>query len=451
MINYLLWFLEVAAVVLPILLAGLLLWLLFRRRQRANGKVLPPLSPLRMIFMLALAGDILITLLLTLVSRPVRVSFQPYPLASWIEAWNCWTRPLFEQLFLNVAVFLPFGGLLALTFPALRRLPRIAGLSFAFSLCIECLQLLFRRGVFDADDLLCNTVGGLLGGAIICLVLRLYAGSPKSALTAALPLLSAGLCLAFFFGAYAAQPYGNLRIAPSHPLSMRGVTVTAAPLPLDAPTEAAVYRPAEKNADDAEAVFARVRRALSLPDNCGEITVYPTAIDWQYSDAGLSLTYSLAGGSWYLHHAPGGSCPAPTMTDNLSLSAWLSDFGLPVADAYIHLRDDGTWSVAPRETRLLPTAPRILCSFFADGGWTLDVRLTEYREVGILPILSPTEALDAVRTGRFLCTDADFSHLSLTALTLTYYTDSKGFSQPVWQFSAAFDGRERPLLIPARK
>ena len=154
MINYLLWFLEVAAVVLPILLAGLLLWLLFRRRQRANGKVLPPLSPLRMIFMLALAGDILITLLLTLVSRPVRVSFQPYPLASWIEAWNCWTRPLFEQLFLNVAVFLPFGGLLALTFPALRRLPRIAGLSFAFSLCIECLQLLFRRGVFDADDLL---------------------------------------------------------------------------------------------------------------------------------------------------------------------------------------------------------------------------------------------------------------------------------------------------------
>ncbi|WNC14716.1 VanZ family protein [Brevibacillus brevis] len=64
----------------------------------------------------------------------------------------------------NILAFLPFGFLL----PLLRRPNRgafltVTLLSFLFSLCLETAQLLADIGIFDVDDLLLNTVGGVLG------------------------------------------------------------------------------------------------------------------------------------------------------------------------------------------------------------------------------------------------------------------------------------------------
>ena len=63
---------------------------------------------------------------------------------------------------LNVVLFLPFGLLLPLLWPALDRLGRVAAGGFAFSLLIELSQLLNNRRT-DVDDLLMNTLGAALG------------------------------------------------------------------------------------------------------------------------------------------------------------------------------------------------------------------------------------------------------------------------------------------------
>lgn len=68
----------------------------------------------------------------------------------------------------NVILFLPAGALLlAGTSCAVH-----TGLWFGsfLSLCVELLQLISRRGIADIDDLLANTLGGLLGAAWYCLV-----------------------------------------------------------------------------------------------------------------------------------------------------------------------------------------------------------------------------------------------------------------------------------------
>lgn len=71
----------------------------------------------------------------------------------------------------NVVAFMPFGFLL----PRLREKKTnifLAGLfSFELSLLVEVLQLVFRLGCFDVDDLLLNTVGGILG-YVIYLIFR---------------------------------------------------------------------------------------------------------------------------------------------------------------------------------------------------------------------------------------------------------------------------------------
>lgn len=70
---------------------------------------------------------------------------------------------VFANLAGNVLCFVPFGAILPVLNRPARNALVIALLSFEFSLLVECMQLIFRVGSFDVDDLLLNTLGGLLG------------------------------------------------------------------------------------------------------------------------------------------------------------------------------------------------------------------------------------------------------------------------------------------------
>jgi Glycopeptide antibiotics resistance protein len=68
-----------------------------------------------------------------------------------------------SNIFGNVLGFIPLG----LIFPIINKKARnfffIAMISFEFSLLIETVQLVFKVGSFDVDDLILNTLGGMLG------------------------------------------------------------------------------------------------------------------------------------------------------------------------------------------------------------------------------------------------------------------------------------------------
>lgn len=72
---------------------------------------------------------------------------------------NVW----FFNLFGNVIAFVPFGFLLPCTSKKLNYLWKIIVITLLFSLFIEVMQIVFRVGVFDIDDMILNTVGGLIG------------------------------------------------------------------------------------------------------------------------------------------------------------------------------------------------------------------------------------------------------------------------------------------------
>lgn len=73
----------------------------------------------------------------------------------------------------NVAIFIPIGFLLPLLFPKTRRAGvTVAGTFFA-SLLAETCQLLLRVGCFDVDDLLLNTLGGMLGYLLFACLRRI--------------------------------------------------------------------------------------------------------------------------------------------------------------------------------------------------------------------------------------------------------------------------------------
>lgn len=69
----------------------------------------------------------------------------------------------FLNVILNVVAFAPFGFILPIISWKNRKFINIFLLSLELTLTIEILQLIFKVGIFDVDDIFLNTVGGALG------------------------------------------------------------------------------------------------------------------------------------------------------------------------------------------------------------------------------------------------------------------------------------------------
>lgn len=63
----------------------------------------------------------------------------------------------------NVIAFIPFGALIRWVINRSVKWYFVMGCTFLFSLSVELLQLVAKVGSFDVDDLILNTLGGLLG------------------------------------------------------------------------------------------------------------------------------------------------------------------------------------------------------------------------------------------------------------------------------------------------
>ena len=63
----------------------------------------------------------------------------------------------------NVIFFIPFGIILPITSRKFTKLYRVIFLMFGFSLFVELMQLIFKIGAFDVDDILLNVIGAFIG------------------------------------------------------------------------------------------------------------------------------------------------------------------------------------------------------------------------------------------------------------------------------------------------
>ncbi|PGV55875.1 VanZ family protein [Bacillus sp. AFS037270] len=68
-----------------------------------------------------------------------------------------------ENLVGNIIGFAPFGFILPLLSKGFQKLSTVTITTFILSLTFETIQLVFEFGSFDVDDLILNTLGGILG------------------------------------------------------------------------------------------------------------------------------------------------------------------------------------------------------------------------------------------------------------------------------------------------
>ena len=73
----------------------------------------------------------------------------------------------------NLILFVPVGVLVPLM-TGWEKLWKTAAIGLGFSIFVETLQLITRKGVFDPDDLLLNTVGCVIGYGILRTIEKLF-------------------------------------------------------------------------------------------------------------------------------------------------------------------------------------------------------------------------------------------------------------------------------------
>lgn len=72
---------------------------------------------------------------------------------------------------LNIASFVPIGLMAGVVFRR-QRIIKALLIGLLVSIVIEGSQFMWHRGVFDVDDLFNNTVGALIGGMIVALMVK---------------------------------------------------------------------------------------------------------------------------------------------------------------------------------------------------------------------------------------------------------------------------------------
>ena len=91
------------------------------------------------------------------------------------------SRQMLMYAVLNVFLFVPYGFIVR-GLPWFRKQKEGLSIllttmvSLATSLLIEMIQLITERGYYELEDLICNTLGGLLGGLLFSVACRLFAG-----------------------------------------------------------------------------------------------------------------------------------------------------------------------------------------------------------------------------------------------------------------------------------
>lgn len=89
----------------------------------------------------------------------------------YIMNWECFTLEQFiANIAGNICLFIPYGALLFVWKGKPVTFLEVTLSSFLLSLAIELIQLVARVGVCDVDDMVMNTVGGMLGFFVYLIV-----------------------------------------------------------------------------------------------------------------------------------------------------------------------------------------------------------------------------------------------------------------------------------------
>ena len=445
-LRYILYELENSLVL--VMLAGILaiavitiVYLVFKKKHGKEKKF--PWG--KIMLSLILAGYLLIVVYATLLRVQgtfIRV-YNLHLFRAWREAWNNFSVLNWANVLLNVALFVPLGGLLPLLWKKCRKWYVTLPIGFGLSLAIELVQLAFCLGSCDVDDLFTNTLGAVIGYFCIMAFLSLFnekGHKARPCLTYGCMVLIPIFAIGSIFIGYHVKTYGNLAKVPSYTKNTKGVSWTlACELPSGNDT-AAVYWTQTRSKTQCDTFAYELAQSMNMTVDLATYYQECAYYNLQNPTGILSVNYyddsyefmigtALAEFTWI-------------ETDRKTIENALANFPVDIPDAAEFRYDGEGWHSFTVHQYIeggFMYDGTLRVKYASDGKvYSIEDYLCDYTHYGDVAILSPEEAYNQLKAGRFYDGE-QFEHAKPTAITVTqcvldYQIDTKGFYQPVYIF-----------------
>lgn len=380
---------------------------------------------------------------------------------AWREAWNNFSEKNWLNVFLNIGMFAPLGVLLPLLSRKLRAWPRALGMGFLTSLAIETVQYLLGRGLFDVDDLFCNTLGTMLGYWLVMAVLCALRKKPRGTLRYCAALLAAAAGACGIFVAYGIQEFGNLPEAPAFRVNTAEVEWTVSFEPGTEETVATVYRMTPPDREECAAfgtAFLKNAGAEAV-----DVTFYNEEVYLREKQGNRIMSvYYLDGTYVYMNWNDFDFMDAEyDAAEEETIRTQLSFFGITVPDGADFSVNEENWNCFTLDRHVegeTMTDGTLRCAYVeGDGIREIENHLRTFTRYGDVTVISEREALERIRAGWL--TGGDWfervkpGKIQILSCELAYRVDTKGFYQPVWlvALEAADAGYAETVLVPAVK
>ena len=449
------------------LLIGLY-YFLYHKKQQSNRK---KINFKQLILVALFIGYIVFVCELTIFGRGsshfMQMNLQPF--SGYIDAWKKYSLRDLQNCIFNIFMFVPLGVFLPLLFSKFKLFKWLLPVVVIATLSIETYQILTGAGIFELDDLINNSLGGIIGYQLYRLgtsIVQHKKVKMKSLVgNLAIPIMM-GLIFVGMMIIYAQQEFGHLTINAYTKSNMSGVDVTTS-LDLHATsTVAPIYKKIiqtdevetllQKKFDLSEFSRQDIRgdRELLLKDKAeNSYTLFISA------EGNWSLTDNL-----YTPVQPSSAVQetlvnkAKSVMDELSL--------LPQDVAFTAL-DNGVfqWTLPDRaESNQDYWLGDVDLGLKPDGSvYALSYSLHQHQLIREVNILSPAEVYERIKNGDFpqikfnaLVTDEELliktgDQLTIDLIELSYMYDTKGFYQPIYRVSGTFNKKSWFTLIQAKK
>ena len=418
----------------------------------------------------------LLVLSLTTLSRgasytgSINISF----FSGYINAWNQWSTSEFQLIIFNMLMFSPLGFLLPLLWKRAEKLKVIVITSLAFTSSIEIIQLISGRGIFEFDDLFNNFIGSLMGYFFIMAILgslRQRKFEMASILRALIIPSFVSIVVGVTFLIYELQPYGNMSILPSERQNIEDIDIQTELDFSEESATAAIYHNinagrkrkmkeiAQQISELEDITFSNTERREG--NNRDMFGVNPNEIEYLF-------TYVTRTGTWDLTNFTNEGGPASLTEDQINVysqkyESWLSKNSLLPKTAAFYIQHDDTilrWDCEEPEDIINGgedfCSGGIMLGLDEQGNLALlDHFISQNQFITMEEIISPRQAYEKVLDGEFY-QFVPFQKGDLLVIEdweISYTYDTKGFYQPVYEFTGYINDTENTWVgkIPAIK
>lgn len=372
--------------------------------------------------------------------------------SSYKDVYNNFSLGEWRNIILNILMFVPIGFMIPLISKKCERCYITYLVGFGITLFIEILQLVSKRGIFELDDIINNSLGCAIGYGIVMIFISLFKRKKvnqkyKTLITTSyqIPLIVSIIFISVTFIKYDKQELGNLPITNSYNINMSKIDINTR-LNLDNESKKAyVYETYVGNKEDAINLANKIFSNFDTNIDESKNDEYDDTIVFKSEKGDYSLWIDYKGlTTWFTDF----SQLEVKGAENLSyteIQALLSKFDieLPI-DADFKDNGDGNYSISLNmvKSKDMYLNGELICTISKNGivsNFTNNI--ISYKPYKEYDILSLKEAYDEILKGNFrLIGMVDkISNINITDASLIYQLDSKGFYQPVYDFTANID------------